>query len=207
MGLLDKLLEEVDQGIRVLTTGVEASRPVPGSDKDDLLTDAEKEASTRLMRVNHTGEVCAQALYSGQALVERDPKIRSELAHSATEELDHLSWTERRIKELGGRTSLLNPIFFVSSFSLGVVAGVTGTKNSLGFLVETERQVENHLTGHLQKLPERDLRSRAIVTKMREDEQNHGMRARDLGASDLPKAIKVGMRYFSKLMTNSTYYL
>ena len=207
MGLLDKLLEEVDQGIRVLTTGAEASRPVPGSDKDDVLTDAEKDTSTRLMRVNHTGEVCAQALYSGQALVERNPKVRSELVHSAAEELDHLSWTERRIKELGGRTSLLNPIFFVGSFSLGVVAGVTGTKNSLGFLVETERQVENHLTGHLQQLPERDLRSRAIVAKMREDEQNHGMRARDLGASDLPKAIKVGMRYFSKLMTNSTYYL
>ena len=207
MGFLDKLLEEVDQGIRVLTTGVEPSRPVPSSDKDDVLTDAEKEASTRLMRVNHTGEVCAQALYSGQALVERDPKIRSELVHSAAEELDHLSWTERRIKELGGRTSLLNPIFFVGSFSLGVIAGVTGTKNSLGFLVETERQVENHLTGHLQQLPERDLRSRAIVTKMREDEQNHGMRALDLGASDLPEAIKLGMRYFSKLMTKSTYYL
>ncbi len=206
MGFLDKLLEEVDQGIRVLTTGVEASRPVPGSDKDDVLTDAEKEASTRLMRVNHTGEVCAQALYSGQALVERDPKIRSELVHSAAEELDHLSWTERRIKELGGRASLLNPIFFVGSFSLGVIAGFTGTKNSLGFLVETERQVENHLTGHLQQLPERDLRSRAIVTKMREDEQNHGMRARDLGASDLPETIKVGMRYFSKLMTKSTHY-
>jgi ubiquinone biosynthesis monooxygenase Coq7 len=207
MGFLDKLLEEVDQGIRVLTTGVEPSRPVPGSDKDDVLTDAEKEASTRLMRVNHTGEVCAQALYSGQALVERDPRIRSELVHSAAEELDHLSWTERRIKELGGRASLLNPIFFVGSFSLGLIAGVTGTKNSLGFLVETERQVENHLTGHLQQLPERDLRSRAIVTKMREDEQNHGMRARDLGASDLPEAIKLGMRYFSKLMTKSTYYL
>ena len=207
MGLLDKLLEEVDQGIRVLTAGVEASRPVPGSDTDGVLTDAEKDSSTRLMRVNHTGEVCAQALYSGQALVERNPKVRSELVHSAAEELDHLSWTERRIKELGGRRSLLNPIFFVGSFSLGVVAGVTGTKNSLGFLVETERQVENHLTGHLQQLPERDLRSRAIVAKMREDEQNHGMRARDLGASDLPKAIKISMRYFSKLMTKSTYYL
>jgi len=207
MGLLDKLLEEVDQGIRVLTAGVEASRPAPGSDRDDVLTDAEKDSSTRLMRVNHTGEVCAQALYSGQALVERNPKVRSELVHSAAEELDHLSWTERRIKELGGRTSLLNPIFFVGSFSLGVLAGLSGTKNSLGFLVETERQVENHLTGHLQKLPERDSRSRAIVTTMREDEQNHGMRARDLGASDLPRAVKVGMRYFSKLMTKSTYYL
>jgi ubiquinone biosynthesis monooxygenase Coq7 len=207
MELLDKLLEEVDQGIRVLTAGVEASRPVPGSDRDDVLTDAEKDSSTRLMRVNHTGEVCAQALYSGQALVERNPKVRSELVHSAAEELDHLSWTERRIKELGGRTSLLNPIFFVGSFSLGVLAGLSGTKNSLGFLVETERQVENHLTGHLQKLPERDGRSRAIVTKMREDEQNHGIRARDLGASDLPRAVKVGMRYFSKLMTKSTYYL
>jgi ubiquinone biosynthesis monooxygenase Coq7 len=172
---------------------------------DANLTDEQKKISAKLMRVNHTGEVCAQALYLGQALVEKDLDIKTELNQSAKEELDHLAWTQQRIDELGGRTSLLNPVFYAGSFAIGVIAGLSGTKRSLGFLQETERQVEAHLTEHLDRVSSEDERSRAMIVQMREEERSHADRAERLGAEPLPKPVRVMMRLMSKAMTQSTF--
>jgi ubiquinone biosynthesis monooxygenase Coq7 len=205
VSFIDQIIEEVDQGLKVLSGAVLASRSLEFHVSDANLTDEQKKISAKLMRVNHTGEVCAQALYLGQALVEKDLDIKTELNQSAKEELDHLAWTQQRIDELGGRTSLLNPVFYAGSFAIGVIAGLSGTKRSLGFLQETERQVEAHLTEHLDRVSSEDERSRAMIVQMREEERSHADRAERLGAEPLPKPVRVMMRLMSKAMTQSTF--
>jgi ubiquinone biosynthesis monooxygenase Coq7 len=205
VSFLDRIIEEVDQGLKVLSGAVLARRSLEVHASDANLTDEQKKISAKLMRVNHTGEVCAQALYLGQALVEKDLDIKTELNQSAKEELDHLVWTQQRVDELGGRTSLLNPVFYAGSFAIGVVAGLFGTQRSLGFLQETERQVEAHLTEHLDRVSSEDGRSRAMIVKMREEERSHANRAERLGAKPLPKPVRVIMRLMSKAMTQSTF--
>ena len=207
VSFIDRIIEEVDQGLKVLSGTVLASRSLEFHGSDAKLTDEQKKISAKLMRVNHTGEVCAQALYLGQALVEKDLDIKTELNQSAKEELDHLAWTQQRIDELGGRTSLLNPMFYAGSFAIGVVAGLSGTQRSLGFLQETERQVEAHLTEHLDRVSSEDERSRAMIVQMREEERSHADRAERLGAEPLPKPVRVMMRLMSKAMTQSTFRL
>ncbi len=172
-----------------------------------VLTPAEQALSIRLMRVNHCGEVCAQALYQGQALVAKTPQTRAVLNHAAVEERDHLAWCGERIAELGGSTSVLNPIWYAGSFSLGVVAGLLGDKRSMGFLVETERQVEAHLNDHLQRLPAADIASRKILETMREDEHRHGQTGVNHGATLVPPPVTAVMRGVSAVMTRSTYWV
>lgn len=157
------------------------------------------------MRVNHTGEVCAQALYQAQALVARDPEIRDRFAAAAREEEDHLAWTQDRLVELGDRTSFANPIWYAGSFAIGLAAGLAGDRSNLGFVVETERQVEEHLSSHIDRLPPGDARSRAIVAAMRDDEIRHGMAASDAGARELPLPLRALMRATAKLMTLTAY--
>jgi ubiquinone biosynthesis monooxygenase Coq7 len=205
VSFLDRIVEEVDQGLKVLSGAVLASRSLEFQASDANLTGEQKKISAKLMRVNHTGEVCAQALYLGQALVEKDLDIKAELHQSAKEELDHLAWTQQRIDELGGRTSFLNPVFYAGSFAIGVIAGLSGTQRSLGFLQETERQVEAHLTEHLGRVSSEDERSRAMIVQMREEERSHANRAERLGAEPLPKPVRVLMRLMSKAMTQSTF--
>jgi len=157
------------------------------------------------MRVNHVGEVCAQALYQGQALTARDASARVELERAAHEEEDHLAWSAQRIEELGGRPSLLNPIWYAGSFAMGVAAGALGDKWNLAFLAETERQVEEHLAGHLGKLPEADAKTRALVDSMRADEARHRETAIRLGAADMPRAVRTAMRFAARVMTTVAY--
>jgi len=157
------------------------------------------------MRVNHTGEICAQALYSGQALTSTNPELKSKLDGAAREEIEHLAWTERRLDELGSRTSLLNPLWYAGSFAIGALAGLAGDRWNLGFLSETERQVEQHLGSHLDRLPTDDSRSRAIVAQMRNDEAGHAQMAEDSGAARLPLPIRTAMRLTAKVMTTTTY--
>jgi ubiquinone biosynthesis monooxygenase Coq7 len=168
---------------------------------------SERDHVSRLMRINHTGEVCAQALYQGQALTARDPATRESMERSAAEENDHLDWCEKRVEELGGRLSLLNPFWYAGSFAIGAVAGAVGDKWSLGFVAETEKQVENHLQEHLEQVPEEDQRTRAILEQMKEDEIEHGQKALDHGGVELPSPIKAAMQLTSKLMTRSVYRL
>lgn len=157
------------------------------------------------MRVNHVGEVCAQALYQGQALTARDPGAREALGKAAREEEDHLAWSAERIRELGGRPSLLNPLWYAGSFAIGALAGALGDRWNLAFLAETERQVEEHLTGHLEALPPEDERTRAVVEAMRADEAKHRASALALGAADLPEPVRLAMRFASKVMTTVAY--
>jgi 3-demethoxyubiquinol 3-hydroxylase len=159
------------------------------------------------MRVNHAGEVAAQALYRGQALTARDPGAEATLRQAAAEEVDHLAWCEQRIAELGGRTSLLNPVWYAGSFLIGALAGAVGDRESLGFVSETERQVESHLQGHLDRLPAADHRSRAILEQMRQDEERHGASAAALGGAQLPAWVRSAMRLTSRLMTRGSYWL
>ncbi len=205
MKLLDRLICELDHALRTVAAPANAVRVSPA-----LAIDAGEERSVeaaRLMRVNHCGELCAQALYRGQALVAQSEDIRSVLEHAAQEERDHLAWCQQRIEELGGRTSILNPAWYVASFCLGVASGALGDKWSMGFLVETERQVERHLEDHLSDLPTSDVRSRAVLTTMLEDEIRHGDSGEAHGAVSLPAPVKVAMKFTSKLMTRSTYWV
>lgn len=172
-----------------------------------MLDEADRAESARLMRVNHAGEVAAQALYSGQAMASRDSSATAALQQAAAEELDHLAWCERRISELGGRLSLLNPAWYAASFLVGSLAGLLGEAASLGFLSETERQVESHLRAHLERLPAADRRSRAIVEQMKHDEAKHGAKADTLGAAQLPAWLKRAMHLLSRLMTEGSYWL
>ncbi len=171
------------------------------------LSEAEKKHARALMRVNHSGEVSAQALYSGQALSAHSPQTTIALQQAALEETEHLAWCESRIKQLGGHTSLLNPLFYIGSFSIGVVAGILGDKWNLGFLAETEKQVEAHLASHLGKLPESDQKTRKIIEQMQLDETKHAQVAIQHGAAELPTPAKFLMNKVSKLMTTSAYYL
>lgn len=206
--LIDKLISTFDIGLRTVFANAHAARPRPDAHLDEaVLDDKHKLHAAALMRVNHVGEVCAQALYSGQALTSRNPQIVKSLQHAAAEETDHLAWCEARINELGGRKSLLNPIWYAGSFTLGVVAGALDDKWNLGFLAETEKQVSDHLQNHLQQLSNADIKTRTIIEQMQHDEAEHASEAQMLGASELPTAIKTGMQIASKLMTNTAYYI
>jgi ubiquinone biosynthesis monooxygenase Coq7 len=205
---IEKIIIGFDSALRTLLTPAQTIRVVPGNDCPETeLTSAEKHESTALMRINHTGEVCAQALYQGQALTARDSIVQQNLTRAACEETEHLAWTERRIKELGGRKSLLNPLWYSGSFVIGTAAGMLGDKWNLGFLAETERQVEAHLAGHLQRLPQQDEKSRAIVTQMQIDEGQHATTAMHHGGVELPASVKLLMKLGSKVMTQTTYWI
>jgi ubiquinone biosynthesis monooxygenase Coq7 len=200
--VLDALLTEIHSGIRTLGNAAPANRPSPatGLAAPDL-SEADRVAGAALMRVNHAGEVAAQALYRGQAFTTRDPVIRQELLDAAAEEHDHLAWCQERVTDLGSRTSLLGPLWYAGSFALGAAAGLVGKSAGLGFVVETERQVEEHLSGHLDLLPAADQPSREIVRQIRADEAAHGARARNLGGADLPAAARRAMRLTARFMT------
>ena len=187
---------------------VESRRESPSSKLADAkLSEDERKHSAGLMRVNHVGEVCAQALYEAQALFARDELTRQQFQQAGDEELDHLAWTAERLRELNSRPSVFNPLWYAGAFAMGAVAARMGDQHSLGFVVETERQVEAHLNGHLNDLPPHDERSRAIVTQMRDDEIEHGAAAKQLGATELPEPIRLAMRAMSKVMTSTAYYL
>jgi len=203
---MDDALIAIDTALRTLTGANHASRPSPGASRDDSTLSAdEKHRAGALMRVNHVGEVCAQALYSAQALRARDPAMRAQLNAAARDETDHLAWTEQRLRELGARRSLLNPLWYAGAFAIGWLAGRSGDATSLGFVVETERQVERHLEGHLGKLPARDHASRAIVERMKDDEVRHGAAAQAAGAAALAAPLRLGMRLAAKVMTTTAH--
>ena len=205
---IDRLIIGFDRALRTLCGPAVSMRPVPGGNlPNPELSAAEKRHAAALMRVNHSGEVCAQALYQGQALTARDVAARTTLEHAAAEETEHLAWTAQRIDELGGRVSVLNPFFYAGSFAIGAISGLLGDKWNMGFLAETERQVEGHLDGHLELLPVQDEKSRAIVAQMKEDEARHADTALAHGAAELPEPVKQAMRISSRLMTVSTYRL
>ncbi|MEW6131754.1 MAG: 2-polyprenyl-3-methyl-6-methoxy-1,4-benzoquinone monooxygenase [Pseudomonadota bacterium] len=198
---LDNLITTFDNSLRTVFAPARGARANPAADLPEAgLSETEKREAEALMRVNHVGEVCAQALYQGQALTARNPESRAALEKAAREETDHLAWCESRIEELGGRKSLLNPLWYAGSFALGATAGVLGDKWNLGFLAETERQVEAHLDEHLRQLPEQDVKSRAIVAQMKEDEIRHAQTAVQYGAAELPAPVKVAMRGMSLAM-------
>ena len=206
--MIDDLILGFDRALRTLS-GVAASgrtNPAAGMPEPDLTADERRHAAG-LMRVNHTGEVCAQALYQAQALTARDGAIRRRLARAAREEEEHLAWTQQRLAELGERPSLVNPLWYAGSFAIGLAAGITGDRTNLGFVVETERQVEEHLSGHMDRLPAGDVKSRAVVAAMRDDEMRHGAAARDAGAVDLPWLARALMRGTARLMTVTAYRL
>ncbi|MFT5258469.1 MAG: ubiquinone biosynthesis monooxygenase Coq7 [Saprospiraceae bacterium] len=205
----DKLIMRVDEAlVTIFGSPKKAARPYPTDTQSHEkttaeLSDAEKQHAAALMRVNHAGEVCAQALYQSQALTARSAHVKETMQQAALEENDHLAWCAQRIDELGGQKSLLNPIWYAGSFGIGTVAGLAGDKWSLGFIAETERQVVKHLESHLNDLPEKDTQSRAVVEQMRLDEADHATQAVAAGASELPKPIKQLMGFASKLMTNT----
>lgn len=205
----DAVFVELDRALRVLSGAAAASRPNPADalEPRDTLSPQEKRHSAGLMRVNHVGEICAQALYRGQAAVCKQPDIQALLRDAATEEVDHLVWCDQRLTELGSRPSLLNPLWYAGSFALGVVASAAGVPRNLGFMAETERQVEAHLETHLQTLPAADVRSRQIVQKMKEDEVNHRNTAENAGGVALPAPVRGAMRLMSKVMTGTAYWI
>ncbi len=205
---LDHLIVEFDKGLRTLFSQAHSARPHPDvSVPDATMTDAEKKQAAALMRVNHSGEVCAQALYQGQALTARDPSVQQKLQQAAQDETEHLAWTARRVHELGGHLSLLNPFWYTGSLALGAVAGLLGDKWNLGFLAETERQVGSHLQSHLDRLPQQDEKSRAIVAQMYIDETGHTDMAAALGGAELPQPVQLAMKLNSKVMTGTAYWI
>jgi ubiquinone biosynthesis monooxygenase Coq7 len=204
---VDQLIGVADDALRALTGSISAARATPCADRSVPASEADRRLSAGLMRVNHTGEICAQALYSGQALVARDAAIRAALQAAAAEERDHLAWCRERLSDLDSRSSLLDPLWYAGSFAWGVVSGLAGDRWSLGFLAETEAQVERHLDGHLERLPADDRCSRAIVEQMRDDENRHGETGRALGAAELHPAVKRAMRAASKVMTRTAYWV
>ncbi len=204
----DRLVLEFDKVLRTLLVPAPTTRPVPGGDLVDVeLSEAERRHAAALMRINHVGEICAQALYQGQAITCRDLQLRESLEKAAGEETEHLAWTERRLSELGDRKSLLNPLWYLGSLAIGAVAGKFGDQWSLGFLAETERQVEAHLDQHLTDLPSQDVKSRAIVDQMRRDEIAHANTAIQLGARELPEPAKKAMQLAARVMTRTAYYV
>ena len=203
---LDSAICAFDRTLRTMSNVATASRPNPAAGvAEPGLTEQEKTHSAGLMRVNHVGEVCAQALYAAQSAFAKTPLTREQFQKAGEEEVDHLAWTADRLQELGSRTSLLNPLWYAGSFALGTVAAKLGDPVSLGFVVETERQVEAHLDRHLEELPANDLRSRAIVTQMRDDEVAHAEAAAQLGAAELPLPVKKVMQAMAKVMTTAAY--
>ena len=208
MPTLDELIIGFDRALRTLAAPARECRPSPARTvPDTVLSPSEKDHVARLMRINHTGEVCAQALYQGQALTARVSANREALQGAAREEEDHLAWCEARIKELGGRVSYLNPFWYASSLALGVLAGVAGDRWNLAFLKETERQVEGHLAHHLDRIPAADARTRAVIEQMKTDEAGHADLAQSLGAAEFPQPIKWAMALSSKVMTRMVYWV
>ena len=206
--LAEKLAGIAGSGARTVFSPATASRPSPAEEVAEAdMSEAERRHAAALMRVNHCGEVCAQALYQGQALFARDQKVRESLQEAADEEVDHLAWTAERIEQLGGRQSFLNPLWFGGAFAIGAAAALASDKLSLGFVAETERQVSAHLQGHLDKLPAKDEKSRRIVAQMDEDEQAHATNAMNMGGEELPPPAKKLMRLFGGVMTDGSYWL
>ena len=200
--MIDQLLMTADNALRTLSGANHASRPCPTADgAPTALSHDEKQLAGALMRVNHVGEVCAQALYQAQAIGTRDPALKLHFEQAARDETDHLAWTQQRLRELGARTSFLNPLWYAGAFGIGLLAGRLGDAVSLGFVVETERQVEQHLESHLDKLPAADLPSRAIVRQMKADEARHAVAAEQAGAAELPAPVRWMMRAAAKVMT------
>ena len=204
MDFSDRLLTSLDQALRTLTQATQARRAMPSAE-GPVLTAQDRAHAGALMRVNHVGEVCAQALYQAQALTARSPALRNQMRHAAIDETDHLAWTSTRLQQLGARASLLNPLWYAGAFAIGLVVGRAGDAWSLGFVVETERQVEQHLAGHLDRLPAADSASRAVVEHMRLDEARHAEEALAAGARTMPQAIKHLMRGVARVMTATAY--
>jgi 3-demethoxyubiquinol 3-hydroxylase len=205
---VDRLIGSVDQALRTLLGGSSATRPYPAEGiAETVEKPAERRHAAALMRVNHSGEVAAQALYQGQAATASSPITRAALCEAAREETDHLAWCASRIRELGGRTSLLNPVWYAGSFAIGALAGLAGDRTSLGFVAETERQVVEHLEGHLHRLPQTDARTRAIVQQMSADEERHGHNALSAGGAALPAVARVLMKATARIMTRAAYWL
>ncbi len=223
LSLLDRLIGEIDRAIKELTVPAQSRRApadtapgvatdaatgaAPAAGAREALTDADRRTSVRLMRVDHAGEVAAQALYHGQALTARNEAVKAAMQQSAAEEADHLAWCEQRLGELRGRTSVLNPLWYFGSFAIGALAGALGDRTSLGFVAETEAQVESHLRGHLGRLSPSDSRSRVILEQMQHDEKRHGENAASLGGAALPLPASLAMRAASKLMTYGSYWI
>lgn len=204
----DALITAFDRTLRVISGVSVAHRPNPAfSVAATSLSDAERQRSAGLMRVNHVGEVCAQALYEAQSRFAKSAATRQQFVEAGQEEIDHLAWTAQRLSELGSRPSLFNPLWYAGSYVLGAVAANLGDARSLGFVVETERQVEAHLNSHLTQLPEQDARSRAIVAQMRDDEAAHGAAASELGAEEVPVPVRVAMKAMARVMTATAYYI
>lgn len=206
----DELLGSADLALRTVSGAARAARPQPrawGGDLPAELSPEERRLSGALMRVNHVGEVCAQALYAAQALTARTTALRAQMVEAGREETDHLAWTERRLAELGDRPSLLNPLWYAGAFAIGLAAGRAGDRISLGFVVETERQVEAHLAGHLQRLPPADTASRAVVAQMKDDEARHADEAQAAGAAPMPAPVRWLMRAAARVMTFTAHRL
>ena len=209
LSAMDRCLDRLETALRTCTPGVTQARGhIPGHELADTpMGPDERHHAAGLMRVNHTGEVCAQALYDGQSATAKLDRVRAQMAEAALEEKDHLAWCEARLRELGSRPSILNPVFYGLSFAMGAAAGALGDRYSLGFVAATEDQVSQHLQRHLKALPEVDLRSQAIVRQMLADEQRHAEHARDAGGLAFPKPVRAGMTLLSTVMTTSTYRL
>jgi len=204
----DAFILQFDRALRTLFAPAASRRPHPDAGLPEAaLTDAERRHAAGLMRVNHSGEVCAQALYQGQALTARNPEVAQVLQQAADEEVEHLAWCERRLDELSSHKSLLNPLWYMGSFALGMLSGALGDRWNLGFLAETERQVEGHLDGHLERLPAQDAKSRAIIEQMKSDEIRHAETAIALGGAELPLPVKLAMKLASKVMTQTAYWV
>ncbi len=211
LSTLDRLLAAAQRALQTVSGQSIASRPYPplacAEAPPAALSESERRHAAALIRVDHVGEVCAQALYEAQALGAREPQVRAALERASREEVDHLAWTRKRLEDLGSRTSLLNPLWYAGAFSIGLLAGRLGDRVSLGFVAETERQVEQHLLGHLERLPPQDHASRAIVAQMKEDERRHGLAATDLGGIRLPAPARLAMRLAARVMTATAYYV
>ncbi|MES3022196.1 MAG: 2-polyprenyl-3-methyl-6-methoxy-1,4-benzoquinone monooxygenase [Pseudomonadota bacterium] len=205
---LDRLISGVDQALRVIAGVASASRPNPAAHADDAKLDpAELRHSAGLMRINHVGEVCAQALYSAQARYAGSFELRTQFQQAGREEEDHLAWTAQRLRELGSQPSLLNPLWYAGAYAMGTVAAHLGDARSLGFVMETERQVEAHLESHMSLLPAQDAKSRAIVSQMRADEAAHGAAAKDMGGLEAPQPVRMAMTAMARVMTGAAYYI
>jgi ubiquinone biosynthesis monooxygenase Coq7 len=204
--LAQLVIAQFDRALRTVAAANESSRPYPGAGTEDALADpAGRRHAAGLMRVNHAGEIAAQALYHGQALTARDPGVRAALLDAARDETDHLAWCEERVRELGSRVSVLSPLWYAGSFAIGALAGLAGDRTSLGFVAETERQVVEHLESHLRELPADDARSRRVVEQMQQDEARHGREASDAGGGPLPSLVRGLMRETARVMTRTAY--
>jgi ubiquinone biosynthesis monooxygenase Coq7 len=209
LGPLDRLISGIDSALRATaSTPTRAARPNPAANvPDSTLSPDEKSHAAGLMRVNHAGEIAAQGLYLGHAAVARDATIGKQMQQAADEERDHLAWCEERLDELGSGASKLRPVWYAGAWAMGAASGILGDKWSLGFIEETERQVSEHLSGHLDRLPDNDAKSRAIVEQMRDEEEQHGANARDAGAAELPGPVRELMRLTAKVMTRTAYWI